>query len=747
MKTNELLKISLRQNAIYIPSDLIIEKSKSITGPTSVLVANAAKLGFAFSEEALQAINAVHPRYKLEIQEIIKAVLGVNKNWTPLVKNWDIPTGESLYDHIATFFANVFKTNKGTTLACGHIIPANTFPLERYNGCPYCGTPFTFDTIKQEGQGSKLKVLELWTEKELNEFYHSLLSSKTALDATQVESLKGLLSYLPLPNEVKIGIKETTMLVIDELIDLDKEEKISSLFTSPTDILRYLWYKKTNLLQIVEPKTIINRIESNNQHFFLPADNSAKAKLITALDLKLKYSRKECLRVAKWLNSLPLDAEKACEIMHPKRAMWVRFIRALRLSEYSKRKGFESLKTLLDVFYNQSYEVWQGKVNHFRLKSDAVNTFALLQERPGLFARSLFSNMLWFGPDETIKAFITIIDKVPARLVFTLNMYAQNYFDRGIQRSVKPLGGVNKRVEPNRLLWLYDEEQLKAMQNKIEDLCLLAMEKRFIAQENENKTIYIDPQLFNMPVAIGDRSATVQDLPVALMGTRFPIEGNTVRLFMQWGQGLPAQHLDMDLSCHIAYIDKSEICSYSNLQATGCKHSGDIRSIPNQIGTAEYIDIDVNALAYAGAKYVAFTCNAYSNGSITPNLVVGWMNSKYPMKISERSGVAYDASCVDHQVRITQNVTKGLVFGVLDVAKREIIWLEMTFGGQVVQGLDYKGVQALLAKLSSKLNIGSLLTIKANAQNLQIVDTLDADEIYDQKWAINAAAVTQLLVD
>lgn len=747
MKTNELLKISLRQNALYIPSEFITGTTTTITGPTSVLVANVSKLGFAFSEEALQAVNAVHPTYKLEIQDTIKEVVGVNKNWTPLVKNWEIPTGESLYDHITTFFANVFKTNKGTTLACGHIIPANTFPLERYNGCPYCGTPFEFDTTKQEGQGSKMKVLELWTEKELNEFYHSLLSSKTALDATQVDSLKGLLSYLPLPSEVKIGIKETMMLVIDTLIDLDKEEKASSLFTSPTDILRYLWYKKTNLLQIIEPKTIINRIASNNQHFFVAADNSAKAKLITAIDLKLKYSRKECLMVATWLNNLPLEAEKACEMMHPKRAMWVRFIRALRLPEYSKRKGFEALKTLLDVFYNQTYEVWQGKVNYFRLKSDAATTFALLQERPGLFARSLFSNMLWFGPDETIAAFEKIIDKVPARLVFTLNMYAQNYFDSNIQRSVKPLGGVNKKIGSNRLLSLYNEDQLKAMQNQIEDLCLLVMEKRFAAQKNENKTIYIDSQLFNMPVSIGDRSESIQDLPVALMGTRFPIAGNTVRLFMQWGQGLPAQHLDMDLSCHIAYANKTEICSYSQLQATGCTHSGDIRSIPNQIGTAEYINIDVNALAYAGAKYVTFTCNAYSNGSITPNLVVGWMNSKYPMTISERSGVAYDPSCVDHQVRVTQNVAKGLVFGVLDVAKREIVWLEMTFGGQVVQGLDYKGVQALLAKLSSKLNIGSLLTIKAKAQKLQIVDSLDADEVYDQKWAINAAAVTQLLVD
>lgn len=49
------------------------------------------------------------------------------------------------------------------------------------------------------------------------------------------------------------------------------------------------------------------------------------------------------------------------------------------------------------------------------------------------------------------------------------------------------------------------------------------------------------------------------------------------------------------------------------------------------------------------------------------------------MKISERTGVAYDPSCVQHQVRISQSLQKGLVFGVLKVKEREIVWLEIPF--------------------------------------------------------------------
>lgn len=744
----KLLKVSIRQNAVYISKESILAKTRTINETTTVLVANASKLGFTFSEELLHALNNVNPKSKLELIELLKDITGVNKNWTPLVKEWNIPTGEVVLDHIVTLFANVFHIKKGTKLPCGHLIPENTFPLEKYNGCPFCGTPFKFGELEYKNQGSKLKVLELWNGNDIDNFYIDLLQSKTALDATQVESLKILLTEFDLPQDIEIGIKETLMLVIDVLVEKDRSDEAQVLFKNPNDILRYLWYKHTGFLQIIEPKTIVNRLSKNSVNVFEPAAKSGTSKLQSKADLKLKYSRKECKQVAIWLNGLELEVEKMCEIMHPKRGIWVRFIRALRLAEYSKRKGFEKLNKLLDVFYNETYKVWQGQVSHFRLKSDAENTFKLLKQRPGLFARSLFSNMLWFGEDITLKHFTEIIDEIPARLVFTLNMYAQVYFDKNVSRTVKPLGGTNKRISANKLLQFYENDHLKVMQSKIEDLCMDVMKKRFAGIKNGNKTIYIDKGLFNIPIAIGDRSDTVQDLPSAIMGTRFPIKGNAIRLFMQWGEGLEAQYLDMDLSCRVAYEDSTEFCSYSQLVINGCKHSGDIQRIPHKVGTAEYIDINVDELVKSNAKYISFTCNAYTIGSLSSNLVVGWMDSKYPMKISKKTGVAYDPSCVQHQVRITKGMSKGLVFGVLDIEKREIIWLEMSFGGQVVQNLDTKAVEVLLAKLNSKLNIGNLLELKAEAQGLEITSDIEAaDESYTINWAMNSAAVTQLLLD
>ena len=745
MKT--LVKTALRQQALYLPvAENILETEETVKASFELLN-NIFKLGYTVSEPALKALHKTSAAYKYVLYEALADIKGVNSNWTPLVKGWDTPTGETRFDHLATWIANIFKWEVGKTLPCGHIIPEKTFPLERYNGCPFCGRPFEFEKLELKDQGSKKIVLELWVEKDAKNFLVDLLQSKTALDATQQESAKDLLKQFGLP-AAQITIKETAVLAIDFLVENGQEEKAQQFFQTPADILRYLWFKHTGFIQLVEPKTILKKSRENNSGYNVNIEGAIKNVVKSKEELKLKYTRVQSKMVAVWMNNLDMPADKICEIMHPKRSIWVRMIRALRLAEISKKEDFEKLKDILGEFYNETYFVWQGAVDANRKQFNEAEVVELLKQRPGMFARSLFSNMLWFGYKNIIEAFEDIVDKVPARLIFTLNAYAKNYFEKNGNRVVKPLGGYSKTVKNNPLLIKYTETELIQMQEAIEGLCIKAMMIRFKNQPAKSKTIFIDEALFKIPVAIGDRSETVQDLPVALMGTAFPLQGNTVRLFMQWGVGMRAQHLDMDLSAYIVLSDgSSKHCSYSNLVEVGCKHSGDIREIPDKIGTAEYINIDVTELAKAKVQYVVFTCNAYSMGSLSPNMSIGWMDSKYPMSISEKSGVAYDPSCVQHQVRVTQSLNKGLIFGVLTIETKEITWLELPFAGQLVQGVNKQSVELTLNKLSSKLNVGALLKLKAEAQGLEIIDTVTADENYTKEWVRNTAAVTQLLVD
>ena len=752
MSNKTLTRVALRYRAVFldINRENINMKSEASV-PVMAFVARLKENGFCVSEELLHALNVVSTDRLAEITECINDVMGVKLNWAPLVKGWNVPTGESLADHLITWIANIFGKEagfKGTTLPCGHLIPEGTFPIERYNGCPFCGTPFETANFVYKGQASKLKELRLFTIEDMKHVFASLLASTTPLDGTQKDSLEQLLREFSLPEDANITMKETAMLVIKLLVEQNKADEASKLLKTPTDVLRYLWYEKTGYVQIIEPKTLVAHARKLYFHMWGPLDRGADAAKDMKRKLMLKYDRKACLRVALWLNAIPMTARQAAENMNPKRGMWVRMIRALRLGEYSRKNGFDHLAEILDVFYKQDYSTWQGRVDKARSENDADMTLALLKERPGLFARCLFASILRFGSDKVLAAFEEIADKMPARLLLSLGNAAESYFDPKEVRLARPITGATHQIEPNKLLALYDDEARKAMTEAVNDLYKASMARRFVVQQTEAKTIFIDPALYNIPVSVGDRSATIQDASCALMGTRFPVEGDAVRLFLQWGKGLHAQHLDMDLSARVT-LPNGQIaeCAYYNLTCVGAKHSGDIRSIPEMVGTAEYIELSLPELEAAGAVYVAFTCNAYSTGALSPNLVVGWMDSANPMKISEEKGVAYDPSCVQHMVRISEgNLSKGLVFGVLDVAKREIIWLEMPFTAQTMRGADGASIEALLHKLEAKLSIGQLLDMKVKAQNLTLVEYAeDADEAYTYEWALNPAEVTKLL--
>ena len=752
MNNKTLTMVALRYRAVFLNINREgIKMQSEQTAPVMAFVFRLKENGYCVSEELLHALNAVPANRLAEITECINEVMGVKLNWAPLVKGWKVPTGETLADHLITWIANIFGEKagfKGTTLPCGHLIPEGTFPLERYNGCPFCGTPFETADFIYKGQGSKLKELRLFTVNDMENVFESLLTSSTPRDGTQKDSLEQLLREFPLPEKANIRMKETAMLVVKLLVNQGKADEASKLLKTPTDVLRYLWYEKTGYMQIIEPKTLVAHARKLYYHMWGPLDRGEDAAKDMKKKLMLKYDRKSCLRVALWLNAIPMTAQQAAENMNPKRGMWVRMIRALRLGEYSRKNGFGHLAEILDVFYKQDYTTWQGRVDKARMENNAENTLALLKERPGLFARCLFASMLRFCSNKVLNTFGEIADRLPARLLLSLGNAAEIYFDPKETRLARSITGVTHKIEPNKLLALYSDDERKAMVSAVNELYRTSMERRFASLPTAAKTIYVDPALYNIPVSVGDRSATIQDASCALMGTRFPVDGEAVRLFLQWGKGLHAQHLDMDLSARIALANgKVSECAYYSLRGVGAKHSGDIRSIPEMVGTAEYIELSLPELEAADAKYVTFTCNAYSTGALSPNLVVGWMNSAYPMVVSERNGVAYDPSCVQHMVRISEgNLSKGLVFGVLDVAKREIIWLEMPYTAQTLRGANATSIEALLHKLEAKLSVGALLDIKKNAQKLVIVDNAeDADEAYTYEWALNPAEVTKLL--
>lgn len=245
MRDKELLRIALRYRAIYLdidPKEIDLE-----TKPTPAVLAFVARLrenGFSVNEDLLHALCMVSATELADITAVIDDVMGVKLNWATLVKGWNVPTGETRADHLITFFANLIGGAKagleGCTLPCGCFIPEGTFPLERYTGCPFCGTPFTTANFVYKGQASKLKELRLFTEEDLKQVYQSLLASPTPLDATQKDSFEKLIDIYGLPDNVEISMKETAMLAVKHLVANSQQVQAQALLKTPTDILRYL---------------------------------------------------------------------------------------------------------------------------------------------------------------------------------------------------------------------------------------------------------------------------------------------------------------------------------------------------------------------------------------------------------------------------------------------------------------------------------------------------------------------------
>ena len=732
-----LFKAAFSANAIFLPASVTdtsaCEASPAATAFTAALV----KIGYTVDERLFHALCHLSNERIAEINIAVEDILGLHLNWMPMIRGWKTPTGTDYTDSLIAMFANILPSLRdlpGTTLPCGHFIPDGTFPLERYNGCPLCGRTFATSDAVYTGQGSRLKILTLWNENDLRQYERTLIESKIPLEGALTESLKILLTHFGLLPDVTIKIREISALAFITLTKAGNYGDAATLIKNPTDIMRALWYEKTGNTRIVRPKYIAARAAANAGYKWEPDfEERARTRYAEAKEnLKLKYSRAMCRFVAGLLENLPMDSAAICEDMHPRREMWVRFIRALRLTSYARKSIYPKLREILDRFYRTDYEVWAGEVETAVLKKDTTRALRLLSQRPGAFARQLFATILHLGDRPVLDAFAESGKNAGLRLLLSIDMYADYCLDPTTERSVRLAGGTTRLIPANKYLALKTPEETSQMIAEVKATCAALIYNHFTEQGRLAGTVYIQRELFKIPVPVGERAVSNAAASYMPQGSRIAVIGDNIRLFLHWGEGLPAQHLDMDLSAIITYPDHSEDCAYYNLNPLGAIHSGDIQHIPDNVGAAEYIEIDIPALDAAGAVYVAFAASAYTAGGVSPTVRIGWMDAKYPMKVDNETGVAFDPSTVQFSTRMdTETLFDTIIFGVLDIKAREVILIEMLLKGQRAADISIKQILTHLKKLEKRMSIGSLLSIRAKARGQRITDDpTTADECF-----------------
>lgn len=724
---DNLLSVAFSRNALYLPSD---RTSSQMSVPAAGLLVFLRQHGYTVDEDCLHHLNALDESDIKAIYEYVAGVFKTNANWAALTRDWTMrPTGVTIVDYIYTALVNQLPhyQGKGVELPCGHFIPEGTFDLSRYTGCPYCGTQFeTAPALSDNYDTKRTKILTRWSLSDAEAYADSLLAMPVPPDASKAADLKALLHSLPQDYFDRIG---DIACIETRVITASAAGGAAALrfLKEPSELLRMLWYNITDNLIIERPKTVKERYFTEKMREY-----GLRAGEMTEKHFRLHYSRSFCGVVARWFEALPMTAGQICQNMHGQRQMWVRFIRALRLNDYARRYALPRLTEVLDRFYRQDYSVWGGEVEAARQSHDNDRLFSLLCERPGAFARCLYDTIVDFGADATLEAFARVADRLPVRLLVSLANGATAWFlpDEDHRFVHLPKGNMVK-IPLNPGLKALSAHDRADIATKVQTMVLTSIYNIYASRKPlPGDRVFIDPELWTCPVPVGDRGKSVNNISYAVPGQIFRVEGDKVRLFLHWGVGMSAQHYDMDLSCALVGERERLDIAYYNLNTVGALHSGDIQCIPDKVGAAEYIELDLPKLIEQGYDYAIFAANAYSVPRLASDMIVGWMSSEQPMKTDNDTGVAYNPAYVQQLVSVAGfKASRGMIFGILDIVRREILWCEMANDDQRLNQLDHNAVKALRKRLEAKIKIGELIAMRAQSHN-QTVTTSSTDKSY-----------------
>ena len=189
-------------------------------------------------------------------------------------------------------------------------------------------------------------------------------------------------------------------------------------------------------------------------------------------------------------------------------------------------------------------------------------------------------------------------------------------------RTVINKKGKTKVLVNNSYVALSDET-IRRVVSAIENAILTRLSER---DSWEDTTVWIDPALTSYTVPLQQRKASDGIITVG-RGTRVPVDLQRVlRLFVYWKQAKQRTDLDLSVMQLDAQFNYAGHVSYTNLQASGIVHSGDIQSAPK--GAAEFIDITLTQLP-PNVRYLAVQVYHYCGDHFADmDCHAGWMLRK-----------------------------------------------------------------------------------------------------------------------
>jgi hypothetical protein len=234
--------------------------------------------------------------------------------------------------------------------------------------------------------------------------------------------------------------------------------------------------------------------------------------------------------------------------------------------------------------------------------------------------------------------------------------------------------------------------------------------------------IYVNDTFYKIGMPT-NTSASGKGIDVLPIGSRIPVPCtcNSIRTFVHWKDAF-------DIDSSLIVVDKDGGLGTMGWFNYGGKYYGNDILFSGDItgrNGAEYFDIDIDALAKKGYKYIVQTFHGYCSTLNSGEIHAGYQN-KANLKTK-----AWDPKNIEMQFRV-QGDSRGCVAFAIDIQKREVIILNQIIDddGRVVRPDGFKTIEKYLQPDYLKVNIGMV----AECRGEVVSDPTEADYVFDDTY-------------
>lgn len=251
------------------------------------------------------------------------------------------------------------------------------------------------------------------------------------------------------------------------------------------------------------------------------------------------------------------------------------------------------------------------------------------------------------------------------------------------------------------------------------DACLEKIKDYYRALPNLGK-VYVADNFYKLGMPT-NTSAGGKGIDVLPTGSRLPCTGDKVRTFVHWKHAF-------DIDSSLIVVGPNDELSVEGWFNYGSKpygndvlFSGDITGANG----AEYFDIDIEALASKGYKYVVQTFHGYCSKLDSGEIYAGYQNK------TNFNTRAWDPKNIEMQFKVFGD-SRGCVAFAIDLQTREVIILNQIIDcdDRVVRPEGFKTIEKYLQSGYLDVNIGMI----AECRGEVVTDPAEADVVFDDKF-------------